>query len=151
MIQKIRRFSAGSRWIVIFCLVFSGEMIFSLPFHVARYFRSTLLNVFDLSNAALGDAIAIYGIMAMIAYFPGGVIADRFSARKLIVMSLAGTALGGLYFVSIPGKLGLSVLFGYWGLTTILLFWATLIKATKDLGGGSFHRVVLLVNKFPTY
>lgn len=133
--QKIRKINIGSRWVVIFCLVFAGEMNFSLPFHVARFFRPTLLNVFNLSNAALGDAIAIYGITAMLAYFPGGAIADRFSARKLITISLVCTALGGIYFAQIPGKLGLSVLFGYWGLTTILLFWATLIKATKEWGG----------------
>ena len=120
---------------MIFCLVFAGEMNFSLPFHVARFFRPTLLNVFNLSNAALGDAIAIYGIAAMIAYFPGGAIADRFSARKLLTISLVFTALGGIYFAQIPGRLGLSILFGYWGLTTILLFWAALIKATKEWGG----------------
>lgn len=135
MIVKIRRINIGSRWIVIFCLVFAGEMIFSLPFHVARFFRPTLLNVFDLSNAALGDAFAIYGITAMLAYFPGGAIADRFSARMLIAISLVFTALGGIYFAQIPGHLGLSILFGYWGVTTILLFWATLIKATKEWGG----------------
>lgn len=110
-------------------------MIFSLPFHVARFFRPTLLNVFSLSNAALGDVLAIYGITAMIAYFPGGAIADRFSARKLMAISLACTAFGGIYFTQIPEKFGLSILFGYWGVTTILLFWAALIKATKEWGG----------------
>ncbi len=127
--------NTGAKWIVIFCLVFAGEIVFSLPFHVARFFRPTLLNVFDLSNAEFGDVLAIYGITAMIAYFPGGAIADRFSTRKLMAISLAGTALGGIYFAQIPGILGLSVLFGYWGVTTILLFWAALIKATREWGG----------------
>lgn len=119
----------------IFCLVFAGEIIFSLPFHVARFFRPTLLDVFHLSNAALGDVLAVYGITAMIAYFPGGTIADRFSARKLITLSLAATALGGAYFASIPKQNGLYFLFGYWGVTTIFLFWAALIKATREWGG----------------
>lgn len=127
--------NAGVRWIVIFCLVFAGEIVFSLPFHIARFFRPTLLNVFDLSNAEFGDVLAIYGITAMISYFPGGAIADRFSARKLMTISLAGTALGGIYFAQIPGILGLSVLFGYWGVTTIFLFWAAMIKATREWGG----------------
>ncbi len=127
--------NTGARWIVIFCLVFAGEIVFSLPFHIARFFRPTLLNVFDLSNAEFGDVLAIYGITAMIAYFPGGAIADRFSTRKLMTISLVGTALGGIYFAQIPGTLGLSVLFGYWGATTILLFWAALIKATREWGG----------------
>ena len=36
--------------------------------------------------------------------------------------------------MTIPGYSGMSVLFGFWGLTTILLFWAALIRATRDWG-----------------
>ncbi len=124
-----------NQWLIIFSLVFSGEMIFSLPFHIARFFRPTVLEVFGLSNAELGDVFAIYGLIAMLAYFPGGAIADRFSARKLMVTSLVATAIGGLYLAQIPGGLGLAILFGYWGLTSILLFWAAMIKTTREWGG----------------
>ena len=110
-------------------------MVFSLPFHVARYFRPTFLDVFKLSNAALGDIFAIYGISAMLSYYPGGAIADRFSARKLITASLIATAIGGLYLAQIPNQKGLNFLFAYWGITSILLFWAALIRATRDWGG----------------
>ena len=110
-------------------------MIFSLPFHVARFFRPTVLDVFDLSNTELGDIIAVYGITAMLSYFPGGAIADHFSARKLLVLSLCTTALGGLYMAQIPNQIGLSILFAYWGVTSILLFWAALIRATREWGG----------------
>ena len=110
-------------------------MIFSLPFHVARFFRPTMLDVFNLSNAALGDIFAVYGVTAMLSYFPGGSIADHFSARKLIALSLWTTALGGLYMAQIPNQIGLSLLFAYWGVTSILLFWAVLIRATREWGG----------------
>ncbi len=110
-------------------------MIFSLPFHVARYFRPTVLDVFSLSNTALGDIFAVYGVMAMLSYFPGGMIADRFSARKLMTVSLLATAVGGFYMAQIPGRTGLSFLFAYWGITTILLFWAALIRTTREWGG----------------
>ena len=113
MIQYKTRSILLSRWLTIFSLVFAGEMIFSLPFHVARFFRPTMLEVFQLSNTELGDSIAMYGIMAMIAYFPGGALADRFSARKLMTISLFATGLGGIYFAQIPGKIGLFFLFGY--------------------------------------
>jgi len=122
-------------WLVIFSLIFAGEMIFSLPFHVARFFRPSFLESFGLSNANLGDTFAVYGITAMICYFPGGLIADSFSARKLLTASLLATAIGGIYFAQVPEGLGLSILFGYWGITTILLFWAGMIKATRDWGG----------------
>lgn len=131
-INKTRPFS---RWMTLFSLIFAGEMIFSLPFHVARFFRPTLLESFSLSNTQLGDTFALYGVIAMICYFPGGVLADYFSARKLLTFSLLSTAVGGLFFAQIPQGLSLSLLFGYWGLTTILFFWAGMIKATREWGG----------------
>ena len=123
------------RFLVMFSLILAGEAIFSLPFHVARFFRATMLDVFAFSNANLGDVFAVYGITAMLAYFPGGAIADRFSARKLLAVSLIATAAGGLYMATIPGFLGMSCLFAYWGVTTILLFWAAMIRATREWGG----------------
>ncbi len=124
-------------WLVIFSLIFAGEMIFSLPFHVARFFRPTFLDTFGLSNADLGDTFAVYGVTAMICYFPGGLIADYFSARRLLTASLLATAVGGVYFAQVPETVGLSVLFGYWGITTILMFWAGMIKATREWGGST--------------
>ena len=124
-----------TRFLIIFTLVFAGEAIFSLPFHVQRFFRSTLLEVFDITNTQLGDMFAVYGILAAIAYFPGGPVADRFSARTLMTFSLFATALGGLVMAQSPGVLTLTLLYGYWGITTIFLFWAALIKATREWGG----------------
>ncbi len=115
--------------------MFAGEIVFSLPFHVARYFRPTFLEVFGLSNAGLGDIFAVYGLTAMLAYFPGGALADRFSTRKLLTVSLLATAAGGLYLAQIPGRGGMSGLFAYWGITSILLFWAAMIRATREWGG----------------
>ncbi|MFT4564782.1 MAG: nitrate/nitrite transporter NarK [Gammaproteobacteria bacterium] len=125
------------RYLTILSLILAGEAIFSLPFHVARFFRASFLDVFEFSNANLGDVFAVYGITAMIAYFPGGAIADRFSARRLLAVSLFCTAAGGLYMATIPSFLGMSLLFGYWGITTILLFWAAMIRGTREWGGDS--------------
>lgn len=94
-----------------------------------------MLEVFQLSHTQLGDIFAVYGVVALLAYFPGGALADRYPARTLISLSLAATALGGLYLYTLPGTTGLYLLFGYWGLTSILLFWAALIKATREWGG----------------
>jgi len=77
----------------------------------------------------------MYGVVAMLAYFPGGLLADRISARRLLTGSLLCTSLGGLYLAGFPSGRGLGWLFAYWGLTTILLFWGALIRATREWGG----------------
>src|SRR5690606_25914261 len=60
---------------------------------------------------------------------------DRFSAHKLLAVALWATGLGGFYFATFPSYRGMAWLFGYWGVTTILLFWAALIRATREWGG----------------
>jgi sugar phosphate permease len=116
-------------------LILAGEAVFALPFHVTRFFRPTALEVFNLTNTELGAAQAVYGVVAMLAYFPGGPLADRFPARKLLALSLWSTAAGGLYMATLPGYRGVLLVWGVFGVTTILLFWAALIRATRDWGG----------------
>ena len=118
-------------------LILAGETVYALPFHITRFFRPTVLEVFDLTATELGAAMGIYGLVAMVAYFPGGPIADRFPARKLLAFSLWSTALGGVYMTSFPGYIGSIWLWGFFGVTTILLFWAALIRATRDWGGSN--------------
>ncbi len=115
-------------------LVVAGEAVFALPFHVARFFRPTVLEVFALTNTELGAARGICGVGAMVAYFPGGPLADRFPARKLLALSLWMTAAGGLYMATFPGYRGALALWAFFGFSTILLFWAALIRATRDWG-----------------
>ena len=42
------------RGLVIFSLICAGEAIFTLPYHVTRFFRPTFLEVFDLTATELG-------------------------------------------------------------------------------------------------
>ena len=118
-------------------LILAGEAIFLLPFVLSRIFRPTFLAVFALTNYQLGICFSIYGVVALLSYLYGGVLADVFSPRKLIASALFLTALGGLYLATFPNYFQLKLLFGYWGFTTIFLFWGAMIKATRVWGGDS--------------
>ncbi|WP_296637486.1 MFS transporter [Polaribacter sp.] len=76
----------------------------------------------------------MYGITAVFSYFFGGFIADKYEPRKLLTFSLILTALGGFWMTLIPTINGLKALYAFWGVSTILLFWASLIKATRQWG-----------------
>ncbi len=123
------------RALFMLSLIVAGEAVFALPFHVTRYFRPTVLSTFGFSNTELGEAMAAYGVVAMLAYFPGGLLADRFSARSLITISLLMTAAGGMYMTTFPGVVGMAVLWGFWGMTSVFLLWAAMLRATRDWGG----------------
>lgn len=120
--------------LALISLIIVGEAIFLLPFVLSRVFRPTFLDVFGITNLQLGTAFSIYGVVAMFSYFAGGPLADRFSARRLIVAAILATSVGGLVLATIPAMGLLTLLYAFWGLTTIFLFWGALIKTTRELG-----------------
>ncbi|MFT4566118.1 MAG: MFS family permease [Saprospiraceae bacterium] len=123
------------RILIILTLVLSGEMIFILPFVLVRVFRPTFLTVFGINNFELGTAFSVYGAVALCSYFFGGMIADRYPIHRLIGISLLVTGLGGFVLASLPSLDMIIYVYSYWGMTTILLFWAAMIKATRLWGG----------------
>lgn len=129
-----RREKLKKTWVLI-SLILAGESIFFLPFVLPRIFRPTLLEVYEISNFELGSYFSLYGIVAMLSYFFGGPLADKYPSRNLISFALWGTAVGGLFMAYIPQASVLAFLYPYWGFTTIFLFWAPLIRATREWGG----------------
>ncbi|MEH6592522.1 MAG: MFS transporter, partial [Halioglobus sp.] len=125
----------GRHTMALIALIIAGEAVFSLPFHIVRFFRPTVLEVFQVTNVQIGQVQGTYGIIAMVCYFLGGPLADRYEAKYLLIASLTTTGAGGLYFAQIPSLQELQWLYAFWGCTTILLFWSALIKATREWGG----------------
>jgi len=123
--------------IPLITLILAGESIFFLPFVIPRIFRPTVLAALEIDNTELGSYYSIYGLVAILAYLLGGPLADKFRPGRLMALALATTAIGGFYLTTLPGKLGMSALYGYWGATTILLFWAALMRTTRQYGGES--------------
>lgn len=118
----------------MFALIIAGEAIFLLPFILMRVFKPVIREAFVISDAQIGEAQALYGITAVLSYFFGGFIADRWEARKLLSISLILTGIGGFWMTLIPSIFTLKILYAFWGVSTILFFWASLIKATRQWG-----------------
>ena len=121
--------------IAIVSLIIAGEMVFSLPFHIARYFRPSFLASYELTNTELGDVFFYYGISAFLGYFLGALVTDKFQPKTLIIISLVLTGTGGFVLLIDPSILYLKTLYSFWGLSTICLFWSPLIKSTRFIGG----------------
>lgn len=120
---------------VIILLILAAEAVFILPFVLQRIFRPTFLEVLAINNEDIGYCFSIYGIVALVSYLFGGPLADKFHPNKLMALALLLTAVGGLYLATFPNYFELKILYGYWGFTTIFLFWAAMIKATRIWGG----------------
>ena len=125
----------NKKFLILTLLILSGEFIYFLPYVLSRVFRPTFLDVFQLNNFQLGSLFSVYGVVALLSYVYGGVITDRYSPRKLMSSALFLTALGGLVLASYPSYQTLQILYGYWGFTSVFLFWGAMIKATRLWGG----------------
>ena len=93
------------------------------------------MDVFDLTNVELGSLFSVYGTVALFSYIFGGSLADRYLPGKLIAISLILTSLGGLLLATYPSFFVLQIIYGYWGFTTVFLFWGAMIKGTRIWGG----------------
>ncbi len=124
-------------WYYLSLLILAGESVFFLPYVLSRIFRPTVLEVFNIDNVELGLCFSVYGMVAIVSYLFGGPIADKYPPRKLISMALFLTSLGGVVYATFPSFFVLKLLYGYWGLTTVLLFWAPMIKAARIWGTSS--------------
>lgn len=120
---------------VIILLILAAEVIFILPFVLQRIFRTTFLESFSISQTELGSCFSIYGIVALFSYLFGGPLADKFKPNVLMSIALILAGIGGLYLATYPILFNLHILYGFWGFTTIFLFWAAMIKATRIWGG----------------
>lgn len=113
-------------------LILAGESIYMLPY-LRKSFQTSMEATFGLTGLEVGTLNALFGILALACYLPGGWLADRFPARHLLTISLVATSIGGFYMATLPGYSGLLLVHAFWGIFAILTFWAALIKATRLL------------------
>ena len=118
-------------WLVMVILCFSGGIIFMLPF-LREVYYIPMQESFGYDNTQMGVLISVFGAVSLLTYFPGGWLADRFSPRKLISVSLLATGLGGLYFSTYPSYSISIAIHAFWGGCVSLVFWGAMIKATRN-------------------
>lgn len=136
--MQLEKHSRG-KTITLVTLIVAGEAIFFLPFVLARVFRPTMLELFGISNTELGLWFSVYGVVAMVSYLLGGPLADRFPARNLMAIALWLTSAGGVLMFLLPSSTIMLWIYAFWGFTTICLFWAAMIRATREWGGTFFQ------------
>lgn len=128
----------SKRILVLLLLILAGGAIYELPY-LRYYYYDALQAALELNHTQYGTLMTAYGVTAMICYFPGGWLADKFSCKKLIVFALFATAALGFYFSTFPSYIISLLIHILWGITTSLIFWAAMLKATRMSGGSEIQ------------
>lgn len=111
----------------------SGAALYLLPYIRWSYYDAAL-EASGLNNTQFGITMSVYGIVGMIFYAPGGWLADKVSARKLLSISTLGVGLLGFWYASCPGYIAQLMIYAGWGILATLTFWSAMMKATRQLG-----------------
>ena len=114
-------------------LAIGAGSIFQLPY-IRESFYIPIQNAMNLTNAQMGALTAWYAIVATPAYFLGGIVADKFSPKIMLTFSFIATGLLGFWFSTFPGYEISRIIFALMGLTTVMTYWSSVIKATRMLG-----------------
>lgn len=114
-------------------LACGAGFIFQLPF-IRETFYIPIQNAMGLTNAQMGSLNGWYAIVATPAYFLGGIVADKFSPKIMLTFSFISTGLLGIWFSMFPGYQVSQLIFALMGITTVLTYWSSVIKAVRMLG-----------------
>lgn len=126
--------SKRARYIQLGVLVFASGGIYPL-LYLRQNFEVSMLEAFQITNTQLGQCYSMLGVLFFLSYLPSGWLADRFAPRTLLTFSLAATGLLGIWYWTLPPFWAMQIIFGAWGITTGLTFWAALIKETNMIAG----------------
>lgn len=113
-------------------LAWGGAFIYRVPY--MRYLMyEPLQNALNVNHTEFGNMMSVFGLAAMISYWPGGWLADRIKPRYLLCFSYLVTGLLGIYFATFPSYMTCIFIHVAWGVSTTLTFWAAMLRATKDM------------------
>lgn len=125
-----------NRWVMLVILSAATGLLYQLPYLRYSYYDA-MLEAFGYSNVQLGNLMSVYGLGSVICYVIGGVVADRFADKYLLMLGQVLTALGGFLFATFPSyPISLAISF-FWAFCGALVFWPAVINYIKTLGSDS--------------
>ncbi|WP_236103470.1 MFS transporter [Campylobacter armoricus] len=130
MTQKIQNLK--NNFFTLLLLSFCGSIIYGLPYF-RKYYYDDYMALYNLNNFQMGLLGSAYGLLGLFSYALGGYLADRFAPKKLLIFSLTATGCGGLLHLYFTSLNALLVIYGIWGITSLLTFWPSLIKIVRSL------------------
>jgi nitrate/nitrite transporter NarK len=107
-----------------------GGTIYILPF-LSQYLYVPMKESMHLDNLQIGLMASSMGLTSMIFYWPGGWLADRWSPRKLIAVSLIANGALGLWMATLPAFPTLLLIQLATGVILTLTFWSAMIKLVR--------------------
>lgn len=123
------------KWTAFIILTIAAGLIYRVPY-LKTVFYDPLLQGFNLTNSQVGSFMSVYSLTKMVIYIPGGIIADRFDNRKMLVFSTAMLAALTFWYATIPSLAMLKVIHFLLAFSNVI-FWVSFVKAVRMFGSSN--------------
>ena len=118
------------KYLSILALSAAGGSIYLIPY-IRYVFYDHQIAAMGISNQQLGLLSTIYAIGCMILYIPGGIIADKTSTKKCIIISLLSTTLLTIAYGFTMGYVTSLIIWFLFAFSTTFVFWGSLFKTIR--------------------
>ena len=135
------KIQGAKRWVVLFFLsLLSGTMVYT-PYIRFNYYDQMVIvftqykPIVDAANVNefIGNTGMIVGIVSMIMYIVGGILADKFKERNLITLGGLFLAAGCVWFALLPDATQILLAHGLLALG-VGTMWSAYLKTVRKLG-----------------
>ena len=120
------------RYFQFLLVVIAAGSIYPL-IYIRTGYQQTVLDVFGIEMSQLNILYTALGFTFVAGYFPSGWLADKFSAKWLLAISMFATSMGGFWFAQIPSYNSVVIIFIIWGFFSVFTFWSAHMKLVKLL------------------
>lgn len=120
------------KWTAFIILTIAAGLIYRVPY-LKTVFYDPLIKGFNLTNAQVGSYMSVYSLTKTVIYIPGGILADRFDNRKMLVFSTMLLAVLTFWYAAIPSLTALKIIHFLLAFSNVI-FWVSFVKAIRMFG-----------------
>lgn len=92
-----------------------------------------MMEALQITDVQMGTIGSIYGIFYVIVFVPSGILAEKFSTKKLLVITNLGMCLTTIWYSFYPGYTALLIIHALYGIFSVGTFWSPYLKAVRNL------------------
>lgn len=136
------KITGGKRWFVVaLCALMAGVMVY-VPFLRYSYYDQMVVLFTEYKpivaasyvNEFIGDFGLGFGVVCTVGYVFGGVFADMFSEKWLLISGGVLMGICSFWFGTVPSSTSIIIIHILYGIGTSFLIWSAYLKLTRKMG-----------------
>lgn len=126
-------YSKTQRTVILVVVSMVAGLMYLTPF-LRFSFYDQMKEALQLTDIQMGGLGSIYGTVYVISFLPSGFLSEKFSTKKLLMISCLGMAAATVWYSFYPGYTALLAVHALYGFFSVGTFWSPYLIAVRNLG-----------------